>query len=181
MDPMNLVNIVCIMGFTAVSAFMDLRERRIPNKLTGLFFVTGLLFQIVIAFQFGPRSLLSPLLASVISLLILGGMWIAGGVGAGDAKLMAGLGMWLGLQNTLYVMLGSLLMSLILLVSLQILRKMRIRTGVLLVPVRTPGKATGTKVHKGIKLKRGIPYAVGVCLSTWAFVAFRAILPALAN
>ena len=53
MDPMNLVNIVCIMGFTAVSAFMDLRERRIPNKLTGLFFVTGLLFQIVIAFQFG--------------------------------------------------------------------------------------------------------------------------------
>jgi len=73
------------------------------------------------------------------------------------------------------------LMSLILLVSLQILRKMRIRTGVLLVPVRTPGKATGTKVHKGIKLKRGIPYAVGVCLSTWAFVAFRAILPALAN
>jgi len=181
MDPMSLVNILCVLGFTAVSAYMDVRERRIPNKLTGLFFAAGLLFQVLVSVQAGPRSLLSPVLASIVALVILGGMWVAGGVGAGDAKLMAGLGMWLGLQNTLYVMLGSLLMSLVLLLGLQLLRKMRVRTGVLLVPVRTPGKASGTKVHKGLKLKRGIPYAVGVCLSTWAFVAIRAILPALSQ
>ena len=95
MDPMYLVNILCVLGFTAISAWMDIRERRIPNKLTGLFFLAGLLFQVLVAVQAGPRSLVSPVLASITALLILGGMWIAGGVGAGDAKLMAGLGMWL--------------------------------------------------------------------------------------
>lgn len=179
MDPMYLVNILCVLGFTATSAWIDVKERRIPNKLTGPFFAAGLLFQILVAFRSGPVNLVSPVLASLTALLILGTMWRFGGAAAGDAKLMAGLGMWLGLQNMLYVMLGSLLMTLTVLLVLQLLRKLRIRTGVLLVPLRTPGRTSSTKMHKGMKLKRGVPYAVGVCLSTWLFVAIRAILPAL--
>jgi|GEM_PF-597088 len=71
---------------------MDVRERRIPNKLTGLFFAAGLLFQVLVAVQAGTRSLVSPVLASITALVILGGIWMAGGVGAGDAKLIAGAG-----------------------------------------------------------------------------------------
>lgn len=72
MNSMSIVNVLCVLGFTAVSAYMDVRERRIPNKLTGLFFAAGLLFQVLVSVQQGPRSLVSPVLASIVSLVILG-------------------------------------------------------------------------------------------------------------
>lgn len=106
-----LVSLVLI-----IMTFIDLKEQIIPDELSyGLmavgtlcsFFNRELYLQII--FYFPPA--LNRLVASYVGLLAGGGIlyfiaWISGGgMGGGDIKLAAGLGTFLGWENTL-VMLG---------------------------------------------------------------------------
>jgi len=134
---------------------------------------------VLVAVQAGTRSLVSPVLASITALVILGGIWMAGGVGAGDAKLIAGAGNVAGTAKHTVCDAGESGQ-----VSGAAARPLvaaepdwpyRCTAG----PRSNPRKASGRKVHKGLKLKRGIEYAVSVCLSTWVFVAIWAVLTAL--
>jgi prepilin peptidase CpaA len=73
-----------------VAAVCDLLWRRIPNWLTVPAFLLGLAWHIV---QGTWREALLGLLLAVVIYLPL---WLVGGRGAGDLKLMAALGTWLG-------------------------------------------------------------------------------------
>lgn len=82
--------LVCA-GLATIS---DVRERKIPNRLTGPFLLSGLLLHLVLDGLHGVG-------AAALAALIAGGIFmifhIAGGMGAGDVKLMAALG---GLSST---------------------------------------------------------------------------------
>jgi prepilin peptidase CpaA len=72
-----------------VACVPDVRQRRIPNRITGPAVATGLVVHLVVG---GWRGLGDSSLAG----LIAGGMFLifflAGGMGAGDVKLMAAVG-----------------------------------------------------------------------------------------
>jgi prepilin peptidase CpaA len=83
-----------VLAITAAAAVSDLRTGLIPNKLTlgalGVLFLGQLLMN---GWQAGAISALSGLLfASLIPLLL----YVAGGLGGGDLKLMAACGVGLG-------------------------------------------------------------------------------------
>lgn len=96
----------------AAGAYLDLRERRLPNWLSGLALATGLAAGIGLVNQYDWW--LFPAHAGLA--LVLGmGLFAIRWIGGGDAKFYAGLAAWLPLPQA-GVMIGAIAISGLLLV-----------------------------------------------------------------
>src|SRR5208282_6369708 len=77
----------------AVATFTDLRSRRIPNWLVLPFLVVGL---VTAAWLHGWHGLGQSFGGLGLGLLLYGFLFWMGGMGAGDVKLAAAIGAWIG-------------------------------------------------------------------------------------
>jgi prepilin peptidase CpaA len=77
----------------AVATFTDLRNRRIPNWLVLPFLPLGIA---VSGWLHGWHGVLQSLEGMGVGLLIFGIFFLMGGMGAGDVKLCAAIGAWIG-------------------------------------------------------------------------------------
>jgi prepilin peptidase CpaA len=77
----------------AVAVFTDLRNRRIPNWLSLPFMVLGLGFS---TWQHGWHGLGNSAAGLGLGILLYGFLFFMGGMGAGDVKLAAAIGAWIG-------------------------------------------------------------------------------------
>ncbi len=82
----------------------DVRERRIPNLLTGPALFAGLLLHLIFG---GWNGLGSSALAALLAGLAFFVFFVAGGMGAGDVKLMAAVGGIVALGGLSQVMLST--------------------------------------------------------------------------
>lgn len=89
-----------------VAAVIDARERRIPNWLAGPYLLIGLSLRWVME---GPVGLWEGLAAASMALLATVPIYLLGGIGMGDCKLLAAVGAWLGLHQMVYVLFGTAL------------------------------------------------------------------------
>jgi prepilin peptidase CpaA len=85
-----------ILVASLVAALWDLKSRRIPNVLTLPLLAAGL---VQAAWGEGFDGLKSSLLAAFVLALPYVLLFLFAGGGAGDAKLMAAVGAWLGISN----------------------------------------------------------------------------------
>ena len=76
-----------------VGSIFDVKSRRIPNFITMPAFLFGLVLHLALG---GWRQLLSSLAAGLICGLVFLVFYLAGGMGAGDVKLCAAIGAWIG-------------------------------------------------------------------------------------
>jgi prepilin peptidase CpaA len=81
-----------------VASWIDLKQHRIPNILTLTVLIAGISFQILLN---GWEGLIDSLGGLAVGLLILMPFYIKGGMGAGDVKLMAAAGAFLGVKGAL--------------------------------------------------------------------------------
>ncbi len=92
----NLLTLLAVAGCLCAAA-LDLRHRRIPNWLTGPLACAGIALQFI---HGGSRGALH----ATAGLLLCGSCfmlpYLAGGMGAGDVKLVAAEGALLGAQHT---------------------------------------------------------------------------------
>ena len=89
-----------------IGSFHDVRERRIPNLLTGPAIVAGLLLHLAVG---GWAQMGSSALAGLIAGSIFLIFFLAGGMGAGDVKLMAAVGCIAGLSPLRLVMVSTVI------------------------------------------------------------------------
>ena len=85
-----------VIGASLIAALTDIQNRRIPNWLTLPVFLTGLIHAGIVG---GFGELTSSFFAALMLMAPYVVMFLFAGGGAGDAKLMAAVGSWLGLKS----------------------------------------------------------------------------------
>jgi prepilin peptidase CpaA len=158
------------------AAASDLRTRRIPNWLTFTVVLTGLIQSItsIGVISFG-QSLAGLAVGFALPLLV----YALGGLGAGDVKLLAGVGAWLGPKNVLLVFLAAALVGLVLiLVQCAIQGRLAAlfrNTGGLLVELihvrHTGAQALAQSGRQFKSIDRPLPYAVHLLIGTIGVIA----------
>lgn len=91
---------------TLIAAATDLRRFKVYNVLTLPMLVAGIAAS---AWSGGPAGLGGSLLGASAGFVVLAAFFALGGVGAGDVKLFAAIGAWLGPWPTLQVFAASAL------------------------------------------------------------------------
>lgn len=91
------VRLVCLV--LIVAAYIDGKQLRVPNWLTFPMVLTGLVYSALVG---GWSGLGDGLLGMVVGLACLLPLYAVGGMGAGDVKLLAGVGAWMGATVTFY-------------------------------------------------------------------------------
>jgi prepilin peptidase CpaA len=84
-----------------IAALTDVRSFRVHNALTLPLLVSGLVYHGIVG---GPAGLVTSAYGAMIGLGLLFLIFLLGGMGGGDVKLLAGIGAWLGWQFTVVVL-----------------------------------------------------------------------------
>ena len=110
----KLVSVILILA-----AWIDGKELWVPNWITFPMLLSGLIYSSWVG---GWGGLGGGLLGMCMGLACLLPLYAVGGMGAGDVKLMAGMGAWLGCRITLEAFVVSVLVGAVMAVAMVLWR-----------------------------------------------------------
>ena len=169
---MTLVVPVVVLVVGVVACITDVRSRKIPNILTFGAAACGLLFHLAVA---GLPGLVTAAGGWATGVALFLPFFLLRGMGAGDVKLLAALGAWLGPMQTIWLALFASmaggLMALIVALSTGYFRSMFRNIGSMLlfwyvagprpVPEQTLDRSASPR------LAYAIPIFVGTVITLW--------------
>jgi prepilin peptidase CpaA len=97
---------LCMILVTAGAAIVDLRRFKVPNRVTIPLAVCGVMYHTILS---GYEGLGFSVAGLAVGYLLLMLFFLIGAMGAGDVKLLAGVGAWLGASNTFLICLVACL------------------------------------------------------------------------
>ena len=156
----------------ALACATDLRSARIPNFLTFGSILAGVLFH---ALAPNGSGVAAAALGLVAGLLVFFPIFALGALGAGDVKLMAALGTWIGWLPVIYVALYGAVAGGVLAVGVALwrgyLRKALSNIGALvkywsLVGIKPLPELT-LEAGAGLRLPYAVPIMVGLVVTLW--------------
>ena len=167
MNSSHLLSLVPLFTLLAWAAAEDARVRRIRNWLTLSLILTGLAHQTVAGGGWGTLDSLAGLAAGFALTVV---PWGLGAWGAGDVKLMVGVGAWVGPAGALLVFAAEAVVGMVIVLAqaaaagrLRTLSRNSLVLFVNLAHVREVGldhaRATGLSCRS---VDRPLPYAVPV-------------------
>lgn len=185
LDPDKLILVAAVVGFTLVAAVCDYRTKRLPNWLTVPAFAAGVGYQVVGGVvregALGAwHGLLFALAGFAVGFGILLVLWLIGGGGAGDVKLMGAVGAWLGawytlevfFVSTVFVAMGSVAVLAWHMMSQGVGRtKRRFLSTSSGPPQKGAASADEARLQRKTR-RRLMPYGVPVALATWVVLAW---------
>ncbi len=163
-----------------LAAWIDLRTRRIPNWLVAGGMLAGLLLQAIaptgtglFSYQWGSIGTLQALLGLATGLALFMPLYLLRAVGAGDVKLLAMVGVWMGpkllFSTTLLILLAGGVLALIVMLasrsSRQVLANVRFMLTTTLIGAQT-GKLAALETPATATAR--MPYGLAICVGTLA-------------
>lgn len=166
-----------LLALLATAAYTDVRSYRIPNWLTGFGILVGLLLS-VWNVKHPLHDLLFAFGGIAVGLFALLPLYLVRMLGAGDVKLMAMVGAFLGLPGTLHALafvlvtggLVAIAYALSRRVGRQVLENVKQITTSVALAAMTGAPTNGLA---GFQSAGRIPYGVSICLGTFAYVVGR--------
>lgn len=169
-----------------VAAVIDGWKLKVPNWLTFPLVVGGWIYSTAC---FGWAGLGWSLLGTAIGLALLLPLYAIGGMGAGDVKLLAGVGAWLaaagasaGVSDTLYAFCVSAIIGGVIALGMVLLRHQWIRHysqfwGILteILVLRSPGTLSAIAAERKSRMML-LPYGIPIALGTIAYFIWNGML-----
>ena len=109
-----------------VAAVIDGFELKVPNWITFPLVISGWIYSVACAANLGLtwyEGLGWSLLGTIVGLALLLPAYMIGGMGAGDVKLLAGVGAWIHVTHTFYAFALSAIIGAILAVAMVLVRR----------------------------------------------------------
>jgi len=171
-NPINIYLVVATVMCVLVAAFIDILSHRIPNWLTFPAAAIGLSVNFHLE---GIHGLVSSLLGLAAGFLLLFVVYLLGGMGAGDVKLLCAVGALLGPKLVFCTFIWMALAGGTLAIALIIYKRAfsqtfrNLRTLLLGWILRTPGEEANLTIRNQslIKLPYGVAIAVGAILAVY--------------
>ena len=169
MSALDLTANGLLLAMLGIAAITDLRSHRIPNWLVSAGLLAALLVQILgHGFGAGSWAWLTGAAAGLAPFLVL---YLIGALGAGDAKLMASIGGFVGVQAALHIVVASFLLGGVMAVTIMLTRQRARQTlaglsaRLLWLPFGWRATATGNdKMETTARLPYAVAMAAGVLL-----------------
>lgn len=161
-------NVWLVTVVLVLAAVIDGFELKVPNWVTFPFILGGLAYSTL---AFGWEGLGWSLLGMVIGLALLLPAYAIGGMGAGDVKLLAGVGAWVYGTHTVYAFAATAVVGAVLAVAMVLVRRtwkhhsaqfMVILNEILVI--RNPEQLSAIAAQRKpsmLLLPYGIPIAIG--------------------
>jgi prepilin peptidase CpaA len=146
-----------------VGSVFDVKSRRIPNFVTMPAFLFGLALHLALG---GWRQLLSSLAAGLICAAVFLVFYIAGGMGAGDVKLILAVGCIAGLSHVAYLLVLTALSGGVMAIVWAVVRGQLQQTIVNVGELASHHRHAGLQPHPDLNLKNAatlrLPYALAI-------------------
>ncbi len=151
----------------SIGAVTDVRTRRIPNRLTGPSILVALILHLILG---GWHSTATAALACLIGGAIFLIFFLAGGMGAGDVKLMAAVCCLAGITHVAEILVATALMggvfAIILALSRHRLKETLANIGVLAIHHGTSGLQPHSDINVNNAERLRLPYGIAIAAGT---------------
>jgi prepilin peptidase CpaA len=167
---MNSSLLIGVIVLVVTAAAIDVRTRKIPNWLTLPACLVGIGLNF---FHLGTTGLLSGLLGIVTGFSLLALVYLLGGMGAGDVKLLSAVGAFVGPCLVFYAFIWMALSGGVMAVALILAKKAVVKTGQNLKLLVTGWMLGSSGRHSNLtiqnqslhKLTYGVAIATGTILA----------------
>lgn len=155
--------LIVVMAATAT----DLRSRRIPNWLVLPFMAAGIAVSV---FLHGWHGALQSAEGVGLGLVLFGALFLMGGMGAGDVKLCAAIGAWIGPQQLFLALIFTALVGGLMAVGWAVwggfFGELMKGTGDLFLGRTRRNRDSAQPSEAGSVLQRKMPYAPAIAIGT---------------
>jgi prepilin peptidase CpaA len=146
-----------------VASVFDVKSRRIPNFITMPAFLFGLVLHLALG---GWKQLLTSLAAGVICGVVFLIFYLAGGMGAGDVKLIMAVGCIAGLPHIAYLLVLTAISGGVMAVALALARGRLKETFLNVGEIASHHGQEGLQPHPDLNLGNAatlrLPYALAI-------------------
>jgi len=181
-DQRSLLPALLLLALLAAAVATDVRSRRIPNRLVGFGMLAGLTLHSTVtpgaglfSVPFGGVGFLLALGGLALGLALMLPLYALGAMGAGDVKMMAMIGAFMGPQEMLGVTLCSLVAGGVLALVFAIrdgsLRKVMANVRTMMLGSVLRGISGGGARLEGPQETTGkLPYAIAIACGTVGYL-----------
>jgi len=171
-EPIVDISTYIVIGVASAACVTDVRTRRIPNALTFGAAAAALVFHVVTPNGHGAMSVVAGWFVGAAMMFL---PFALRGLGAGDVKLVAALGAWLGPANAVwlavYAMIAGGVLSLVVAACHGYLKRALANIWLLLqhwaVVGLRPLDTISLEGSNGPRLAYAVPIFAGVLLNLW--------------
>ena len=175
--PIWLVTITLV-----VAAVIDGWKLKVPNWITFPMIITGWIYSATLSPWSGWEGLMFSLLGTAVGLALLLPAYAIGGMGAGDVKLLAGVGAWVWSERTFYAFAASAVIGGVIAVGMVLYRrgwqKHRSQFWMIcneILTVKDPEKLAAIAAERKPTMML-LPYGIPIAIGTIAYFAAAGML-----
>lgn len=171
--------------FLILAAVIDGFELKVPNWLTFPMIISGWIYSAAAASWTGDPwwiGLQWSMLGMVVGLMLLLPAYAIGGMGAGDVKLMAGVGAWMHATHTFYAFCATAIVGAVLAVGMVLFRRAWSKhlrqfwmIAMEIMTIRDPNQLSEIAAERKSSMLL-LPYGIPIAIGSIAYFAWMGML-----